>query len=383
METATKGGSPSINLEGEVYLVKFDWIKFLESNSIEYVEHGPNVKKGNVNIHCPFCGPSDPSHHLGIDPVSKYWGCWRDRRHRGKSPVRLVMRLIRCTLQRAKEICGYDSDTFDPEEFNSLNHDDLFGDGHQIDKGELVLDKEFRKVRKYGLERRFASYLNEERNFRWGDVDELVTNYQLHCALTGDFKGRIIFPVSEGGKLVTWTARACGNATVRYRALERKRSLMVPADCLYNHDAASKGGRILFVVEGPLDVLKMDFYGKGLECRAVGLSTKNLSERQKYLLFEMINRYDLVVFMLDKGEEVDSEGMAAELSINKRIPVTALPPPFDRKDPGELLPAEVKKFCSYLITNLEKNNVNFLEGGEYPHYFYHDGSVRTSVRGAN
>ena len=39
----------------------FNWRELLDEQRIAYIERGANVKRGEVNIRCPFCGAADPS----------------------------------------------------------------------------------------------------------------------------------------------------------------------------------------------------------------------------------------------------------------------------------------------------------------------------------
>jgi len=84
--------------------VPFDFKAFCDAKNIPYVTSGKNVSIGNFNIQCPFCGHADPSEHMGIEVATGYWGCWRESKHRGKSPQRLIMRLLHIGFDQANEI---------------------------------------------------------------------------------------------------------------------------------------------------------------------------------------------------------------------------------------------------------------------------------------
>ena len=166
------------------------------------------------------------------------------------------------------------------------------------------------------------------------------------ATLDETFKDRIILPYYIDGALVTWTARAIADAVIRYKDLSLEESLISPKRTLYNHDALLGGGEALLVVEGPLDVLKLDFYGRGYGVRAVGLSTNSIQPEQIYLLEEAINSFDKIIFMLDNnptGTGIgDSMRLKSKLSHipNLRIMQT----PYGRKDGGEMSPEEVIRF---------------------------------------
>ena len=53
----------------------FDWISFLDKHGIEYSTRGPSTSRGNVYVHCSFCGQADQGKHLGISLEGK--GVWK------------------------------------------------------------------------------------------------------------------------------------------------------------------------------------------------------------------------------------------------------------------------------------------------------------------
>ncbi len=151
-----------------------DWEAFFVDHGIEYVTRGPNVKRGNVNISCPYCG-NDPSHHMGVSLDGKGFGCWRSANHAGKKPHNLIKALLGCSFNQAKLVA---------EQYSSADPDNL-DDALALLQADAPAEKprdkaltldfwpEFEPVRKRGSGRRFYQYL-EGRGFE-GRVDDLVT----------------------------------------------------------------------------------------------------------------------------------------------------------------------------------------------------------------
>ena len=83
-----------------------NWIEFIEAYAIDYVTRGPNTKKGEISVRCPWCGDSDPSHHMGISLATDNWGCHRNPQHRGKAPTGLIAALLGCNWHQAKLIAA-------------------------------------------------------------------------------------------------------------------------------------------------------------------------------------------------------------------------------------------------------------------------------------
>lgn len=203
----------------------FDFVSFLDSYRIDYRTQGPNVKKGNVNINCPFCALPDShhsSHHLGIDVLTGFWGCWRDRSHRGRRPHRLIMKLIGCTFTEAKRLVG-DVSIVNEDSFKKLvdgNMFDVEDQTHENDKW-LTYPKSFRKFDgAFNVEKRHSSYLRHDRGFL-KHVSDVCDKYSLRYCINGDYSNRIIFPFTLYGRLVTWTARSIyKREKLRYKNLE-------------------------------------------------------------------------------------------------------------------------------------------------------------------
>lgn len=339
----------------------FDWLDFFREHHISYVLAGPNIKRGEAGIKCPFCASADPSHHMGISLELGWWSCWRNRSmHSGKSPLRLIMKLLNVPYGRARQLAGLGDDYVDPEGFDAIaarlmgrNNEARPG---QVERRYLEFDRDFVPITDKFKTRRAWNYLYATRGFNdhANDVDDLVHNYKLMTANSGMFQDRVIIPYYEDKKLVTWSARAIGESEMRYRDLPLKHCLLPPKKTLYNCDAILEGGKILCLVEGPMDVMKMDFYGKPYGVRAVGLSTNSISERQSFLLQPASETFDLVVTMLDNATRIaiaDSFRMQADLFFLRNL--KSKPIPFGKKDTGALLPQEVERWCVDQLSQLK------------------------------
>lgn len=327
----------------------FDWERLLRENRIPFDTHGANIKRGELGIRCPFCGSADPSKHMGLNPETGWWSCWRNRsQHSGKSPLRLIMRLLRVPYAKAREIAGLDASYIDPEGFDAVAAR-IMGRSPEVikpsdgDRRFLQTDPRFIPIRDKVRTRKFWNYLYDDRKFtgqdRWGtpDVDRLVEQYGLLAGVHGNWIDRVILPYYQDGKLVTWSGRAISHATIRYRDLEVKESILAPKQTLFNHDCMLEGGKVLVIQEGPFDVLKVDFYGKRFGVRSVGLSTNSIKEDQAFLLQTAVGRFSKILVMLDTKKElgiVDSMRMKQALHFLPDLEIC--PVPFGAGDGGNL-----------------------------------------------
>lgn len=328
----------------------FDWERLFKEQRITYITKGANVKRGEIAVQCPFCGTADPSQHMGISLDTGWWSCWRNRAmHSGKSPLRLIMRLLRVPYGRAREIAGLGDDYVDPEGFDAVAARLLGRDKdlrpEQTERRFLALDPDFKPITDAIKTRRAQNYLYDRgfngRGDAGDDVNLLCKAYGLHTAYRGFWQDRIIIPYYQDGMLVTWTARAVANATIRYRDLSLDESILGPKETLFNFDCIEGGGNTLVIVEGPMDALKLDFYGRPLGVRSVALSTNTVKDAQAFLLQAAVDKFKRVVIMLDNATGLgimDSMRMKQALYFLGNIAIS--PVPAGRKDAGDLLPNE-------------------------------------------
>ena len=162
---------------------------------------------------------------------------------------------------------------------------------------------------------------------------------------------RIIFPYEVDGDLVTWTGRAIGSHPIRYKDLELAAAIVPAKDTLYNHDCIIAGGKVLCVVEGPMDTCKMDYGGRVVGVRTVGLSTNSITEEQVYLLEEASSQFDRVVFLMDNKSSglaiVDSMRIREQVATVPNAFVTSIPKGY--KDCGEMSIEACEDFARTLI----------------------------------
>ena len=318
-----------------------DWLTFFEDHGVDYVTRGPNVKKDNVNIACPFCG-DDPSHHMGVSLKGKGYGCWRSADHAGKKAHNLIRALLNCSFSRAeliaKQYSSADPETL-AEALASLQASDM-PDKPAVKRGELHLWDSMQPIKSKGSAARFYHYLY---NRGFYDTDKFVKLYNLHCATTGRFKDRIIIPIYFDEKLVSWTSRAIGRSidAPRYLALSEEQGGLVNVfHTIWNWDELQHGGDILFVVEGPFDALKMDFYGIDLNAAATCTFGTSMSEEQAMMISEVSKGYKRTILLYDEGA-TEAIFRAKDLLMGSDVEIGFLPEGVE--DPGAMSKKKIHK----------------------------------------
>jgi hypothetical protein len=324
--------------------MKFDWLSFFKTYGIDYIEEGPNVKHGNLNIHCIFCGHLDPSHHLGCDPETGFWGCWRNPNHRGKSPVWLIQALLRCSKDEAQALVADQPVARTPFDAMRATIDRL--QGQQDPAAALPSDPpiefpdDFRWVGPKGTPARFARYLVDERGFGQDEIPNLVGEYGLRCALTGSWAWRLILPFVVNQKLQGWTGRAIAPSQNRYLSYPSSAAVK---RLVFNHDATLDGGRVLVIVEGAMGSVKVDFYGQREGIRCVGTLGTAVVDKQVAILLGCAKRFDQTLILFDPGAYGPARDLASRM-VSARPKIGRLPSQYG--GPDDLEPNRVIPFIS-------------------------------------
>lgn len=332
--------------------MKLNIKNFLELNGVNYREQGSGVKKGNVVVKCPYCGDADKGEHLGIRLKTGQWGCWRDAAHRGNDLAKLLNKLTGISYAQLKVIIGADEPRIvERDLFDAIACNDYFksSNKNRISRIKtLLIPDEFRRIGEYensAAENRFISYLECTRMFT--RAKSVFNYYNLYYALTGKFKNRIIMPVTLQGQLVTWTSRSIQkNSALRYMSLSEEKSSVNIKNALYNFDNAfsSKNAETLFIVEGPMDVLKLDNVARRIGGAAVGLFNMVISDDQLFWLELLSRKFNRVVLLLDNGETGNiMEALCRISSIGIDVSEGALPAGVE--DPGELTSNQIELLC--------------------------------------
>lgn len=285
----------------------FDWVRFLDANHIHYAISGPNVSRGHIATHCPLCGSQDPSQHMSINLKHGGWNCWRNDNHSGKSPVYLVQALLGCSRERAQGIVG--EAVFLPDDFLGTVRG-LVAPQQTTIRKPIKLPAEFKPFDGRPSSRRFVEYLRG-REFTPSQIERMTMRYGLHYATQGKFKGRVIFPVTFEGKLMTYTGRTIyPDIELRYKTLSYDPELEeIPAvgpisDYLLFYDQLIENRAdcdVLIFCEGPFDALKVNVIGRRHGIAATCFFTASPSQSQIDMAGDLLSIYRRRYLMLDRN----------------------------------------------------------------------------------
>lgn len=308
----------------------------LEAHGVEFRISGKN----EILTRCPQCGASDPSQHLAISTRGRGWRCLRNPRlHRGRSYSKLLVGLLSCSIERARELVGEEAVTRlpDNEEF-ATNWRKQLGLSEPVTTRPktLSLPREFKPLNdnspRAGV---FWKYLYK-RGYSPEQAAWAAKAYNLHYALSGKYAYRLIVPIySFDGKLLTWTARGIADQDIRYLTLKGDDAVAAPGESLLGLSLLyrAKLCRCLVICEGPFDAIAVSTLGHEYGVWGTCLFGLECSTKQADLLCDLDSRFDRSRLLLDPDAILRILHMRQ--SLPRRCAALAIPNGY--KDPGELI----------------------------------------------
>jgi hypothetical protein len=319
----------------------FEFERFFDQYGIPYATAGSNVSRGNVAIHCPFCGTEDEGQHMSVNLHGNGFRCFRRPDHRGKNPARLVQALLGCTWQRASSLVG--NNVFIPEDFGA-HVAKLMAPKVAEKPRTLILPPEFKTIEERWSARPYLAYLTgEDRTFTQWQAERLTKWYDMRYATQGPYKRRVIFPIMFEGKLVSWTGRAIDKTTeIRYKTLSSDSERAEREGCgqaigpitdyiLWYDRVMSADADTIVICEGPFDACKVDVLGRKEGVVGTCVFTSRPTNRQIDLLHTVLPRFKNKLLLLDRGTLPTQIAIQRELT---GLGLTLAELPRGLKDPG-------------------------------------------------
>lgn len=320
----------------------FDWLRFLESNSIHFRTTGANVSRGYVVVKCPMCGTEDHGEHMSINLNSGGWRCFRrPEAHRGGNPAGLVAALLGVSREAAGAIVGQNVHIPD-DTLGAVRG--LLNPAAEPIRARIRMPPEFKPIRDQRSGKRYREYLaGPTRKFRASEIERLTDEYGLRYCTEGKFRGRIIFPVWYNGDLVSYTGRTIyPDQELRYLTLSTDPEKDDPPawgpinDYLLFYDQLIENADdcdTLILCEGPFDALKVSVLGRRHGIDATCFFTAAPTQAQIYMLNDLVPTYRHRYLMLDAGTLATA--LRTQLDM-QALDIHVLTLPKSLKDPGLL-----------------------------------------------
>ena len=331
-------------------MANFDWERIFRSANIDFSSTSASISRGYVNVHCPMCGETDTSYHMGVHR-SGGWTCFRNSvGHRGRDPRRIVALLLRCSYEEARAIVG-------EEEVGSYSDFDeaalqFMSTGQTNLLPTLTMPTTFRHLTSpRGRARIYWQYLRS-RSLSVSDTIKVANRYDLHYCDHGPWRGRIILPLTIDGTLLSWVGRTVYDTEeLRYKNLSHKpeaeiRGSASVRDLLFNFDHATKSShRVCVLTEGPFDAIRVDWCGRKYGISAVATFGSRISENQLELLDQVRDKCDHLIICGDRNAEANVMDLhSATCDLGTQV----IELPRGVEDPGVLTQKQVRELFGKL-----------------------------------
>ena len=284
------------------------WRSLFAEIRVAWKDKGANCSNHHVNICCPWCG-DDQGYHLSISENQTAYYCRRNPDHAGRSTLYL---LNACGINKreAAALLTRHSNGVEPELIPlppaNPSHWLRFKPAHGSDH--------------------VVQYLNKRKFF---DAHGAIRDHDLRYASFGSWAQRLLLPLTDGRRTVSWTGRAIRDSiTPRYLTNECEE---MPA--LF----AGKINERTILCEGPHDALKFNVTLNRLTSTmsAAALCGKALTPGRLLRLAQMAP--EAIWLCLDNDAPLSTKiKMLDALKAACRCPVYRLDLPSNVKDPGEM-----------------------------------------------
>ncbi len=322
--------------------MQVDWRGLLDSLRIPWADRGSNCSRGNVNIACPFCH-SDPSHHLAIAEAHEAFYCYREpNRHSGKDFIRLLVRLGLPRYDAMRLLNQYKRDRADP-----------------IAEKPKAIGDITRAWDRFAPASESAECLTYLSSRGFPAPRSLCERFDLRFAREGAWAKRLLIPLRQENKLVSWTGRdLSGRSDLKYKTNEA-----AGYQPIYFPDIAKPIRQLedqtFILVEGPLDALRIADACRAEPMRCAALCGKGLGPPKLLALRAAIANSDILVAMDADVALSSCYQIIAELAGALRaryIGRAALP--MGCKDPGEINHEGVVKWLQESRSKMRANAIN-------------------------
>lgn len=306
-----------------------DWRRTFSHLGVAWIDRGANHTRGNVNIRCPYCH-DDPSYHMGVSEEKEAFYCYRDSRHAGRSFIALLIRMG-CSRTEAVSL---------------LNE---YGDGkRRKPEAAPIFTREHEKTRfawdRFTAAQDCPAMLAYLKGRGFSSPAITCNAYGLRWASEGEWARRLLIPFSDHKReIFTWVGRAIDSAGKPRYLMENEK---VPG-AIYLPRLPRK---VLHIVEGPIDALKVAVSTELLDVTPIALAGKGVTDSKLVRLQAFAKNCAYALLSYDPGVAL-GERMAVkrQIAATLKIPVRMLPVPEGCEDPGAMSITQVQ---DWLIPNI-------------------------------
>jgi hypothetical protein len=275
-------------------------------HGISFADRGKNVSRGNLSLHCPWCGSSDRSNHLAISELSGEYYCYRNPKHAGSNLPYLFKAL------------GIPASEYAHLKFENVE---------RIWKPD---GRDYSAFQYFAPAEESDEALDYLRSRLFSNPKDVCKQFNLKVSKEGEWAGRLIIPMTVG-----WTGRSMRpHITLRYKAFTSQDGFF-----FHNQRASS-----VIICEGALDCIRISSITNQFDTIAKGrmaLSPAILNYLRESNYLSIWNAPDGTVPYSQHHQET-----SMLKSYCTRADVNWLKLPEGRKDFGETSETETRKLLS-------------------------------------
>lgn len=317
-----------------------DVLSLLEQHNIPHRTRGLDVKRGNVNVKCPYC-IDDPEMHLGINLETGVFGCWRSNEHKG-TLRKLLRDLLQLNSQQITDLLGASPVRAVSSLRQRLNAIQSPAQESKPDLLKWPANFKIINTEDFTCEAH-VKHLVKKRGYAREDINAMCKMFDLRYCFMGHFHNRVLFPLKVLKDFRGWTGRDITNkAEARYKTESGswgRNVLYLPSlKCEY-----------LIMQEGPFDSLKPNWIARthGLPIRSGAFTGTAINDEKIDLLLSTIGDRKIKLFIIQ-----DYGATANALRLKSRLQVlnpTVLKLPAGYKDMDEMPTSEVLTYLQHLL----------------------------------
>lgn len=318
-----------------------DWVERNIDSTIKYTGNGKEMR-----VNCPVCG--EVRHRLFINVENGRVYCQNCGFGKHTSIVGLIQYVEGVSYSKAfsvfKDVKGSLSL---PESVSKDTINNIFmGDLRQsLDKRAIPLPEEYVPLDPKHtniVTKRAVKYLHSR-----GITDRQITKYKFGFCMDGEYKHRVIIPITENGDLRFWVARAISSdAYMKEKSPSDNDWNISKSEVVFNIDVAAKKYHTAIISEGIFDAMSWGDAG-------ISLLGKSLYQEQLNILLDYRELLTEGIYVaLDYDAKDNASQIAKELSEYFKVYIINIPKQLD--DPNNCLRVKGQKYLWKLMGEAEE-----------------------------
>lgn len=318
-----------------------DWVENNIDSTIKYTGNGKEIR-----VNCPVCG--ETRHRLFINVENGRVFCQNCQFGRNTSIVGLIQYVEGISYSRAfsvfKDVKGSMAlpESLSKDTINNIFMGDLRQD---LDKRAIPLPEEYVPLDPEHtniVTKRAIKYLHSRKI-----TDKQIVQHKMGFCMDGEYKHRVIIPITENGNLKFWVARAISSDVyMKEKSPSDNDWNISKSEVIFNIDKAAKKYHSAIISEGIFDALAWEDIG-------ISLLGKSLYQEQLNILLDYRELLTEGIYIaLDNDARKDATKMAEELSEYFKVYMINIPKELD--DPNNCLKIKGRKYLWKLLGEAEE-----------------------------